>query len=146
MYWIIFLDLLRVFFVWVLLTLRSASTKTVSPIIVLPMMRPTPFLNWRAVSLLSSIPHGPQGSGRDDLLTLHVDGTRGSAVVGLETAGHNTMEIRPSRFGIRTFPTLSILEKAGQRFLSRRILTMPSRRSGNCSSNTWYWIPPFLGT
>ena len=39
--------------------------------------------SWRTASSRSSIPHGPCACAATDLLTLQVDGTKGSAVAGL---------------------------------------------------------------
>ena len=82
---------------------------------------------------------------RDDLLTLQVDGTKGSAVAGLRSAGPSITEIHPSRSGIRIFQVRLIFWRDGRKFPSRRFLAMLSRWNGNSSSNMWSKMSPSAG-
>ena len=70
---------------------------------------------------------------RDDLLTLQVDGTHGSAVAGFAAAASSITASRRDRSGIPISIRRSTSTLAGRK--CRRILptTMPSRPSGSCS-------------
>ena len=75
---------------------------------------------------------------RDDLLTLQVDGTLGSAVAGLRHCW-----IQP--YGATPRPVWNpgrrkparLISRAGRRCRSRTPSTTPSSASGNCSCATW---------
>jgi predicted dehydrogenase len=70
---------------------------------------------------------------RDDLLTLHVDGTRGSAVAGLRDCWTQPRRTRRGPCGIPTSSSRSSSSRAGGRCPRTRPRTTPSRRSGSSS-------------
>lgn len=69
---------------------------------------------------------------RDDLLTVQVDGTRGSAVAGLRDAIRSIMATRQNLSGIRTFRSQSIFKADGLRYPNKKFLRMPLKCNGNC--------------
>ena len=73
---------------------------------------------------------------RDDLVTLQVDGTKGSAVAGLRSASRSTRRIRPSPCGTRISPTRSTSTRGGPR-CRRTVYDNAFKRSGRCSCGTW---------
>ena len=74
---------------------------------------------------------------RDDLLTIQVDGTAGSAVAGLRECTIQPMAATPRPCGTRTSITRSISATAGPASRTSRPATrMRSRPSGSCSSST----------
>jgi predicted dehydrogenase len=68
---------------------------------------------------------------RDDLLTLHVDGTKGSAVAGLRDCLFNTMAIHPNLFGILISHSLSIFRPVGRWFPSKSNTIMHLKPNGS---------------
>ena len=83
---------------------------------------------------------------RDDLLTLQVDGTEGSAVAGLRAASPSTLPPPRAASGIRTWTARSSTATAGSPCPPSRRLRTPSRSSGNFSSGTSSRETPFPGT
>jgi len=69
---------------------------------------------------------------RDDLLTLQVDGTEGSAVAGLRAATRSPMARRRNRHGTPTSRSRSISSPAGRKCRTRATTTL-SRHSGSSS-------------
>ena len=83
---------------------------------------------------------------RDDLLTIQVDGTDGSAVAGCATAARRRRSTRRARCGIPTCRPRSTTPRAGRRCPTSRCTTTRSRRSGRRSSATCARTPPSRGT
>ena len=69
---------------------------------------------------------------RDDLLTLQVDGTKGSAVAGLRECYIQHYGNTPNLFGILILHNLLISLKDGQKCRNRKFMIMPLKYSGNC--------------
>jgi predicted dehydrogenase len=73
---------------------------------------------------------------RDDLLTLQVDGTDGTAVAGLRRCFIQSYGKRRSPCGIPIFPNRSISSTTGKRCRTIRRGATHSRRNGSCFSGT----------
>ena len=83
MYWIIFLERLKQFPATGQHIFQNAWMKMEIATNVQPMIRHTPLLNWEGGVIANFNSSWTVRVRRDDLLTLQVDGTKGSAVAGL---------------------------------------------------------------
>ncbi len=74
---------------------------------------------------------------RDDLLTIQVDGTHGSAVAGLRECWIQSAASTLNLFGILTSLSQSIFTRDGKRCPMRLNMTMRSKSSGSCLLSIW---------
>ncbi len=87
--------------------------------------------------IASSIPPGAYACGATILLTIQVDGSKGSAVAGLRDCWIQPYGARRDPFGIPISPAPSITSMVGKRFRSRTSSIMLSRSNGNSFYATW---------
>ena len=82
---------------------------------------------------------------RDDLLTIHVDGLNGSAIVGLRDCWIQPLSEHRVLSGIRISNNRSNFLMDGSRSLSRKTMRTHSERSGNSSSDMSLLMNPSRG-